>query len=145
MKKTITLFAVAVFTAAVGFAQRGPQGFVAMYGEKLSLTAVQKDQITAIETKTREDNKEFFESSRKLMEEARAARDANDTAKMDALKPAMKANREQMMKIRAAEMDRIKPVLTADQRAQVEKLIAEREARRRSISGNRLLSARMKR
>jgi Spy/CpxP family protein refolding chaperone len=137
MKKSITLFAVALFTAAVGFAQqgggerRGPMNFAAMYGEKLALTDAQKDQIKAIETKTREDNKEFFESSRKLNEEMRAAREANDSAKMDSLKPAMKESREKMTKIRAAELEKIKPVLTADQRTQLDKLIAEREAQRK--------------
>jgi Spy/CpxP family protein refolding chaperone len=136
MKKSITLFAVALFTAAVGFAQqggerRGPMNFATMYGEKLALTDAQKDQIKAIETKTREDNKEFFESSRKLNEEMRAAREANDNAKMDSLKPAMKENREKMTKIRAAELEKIKPVLTADQRTQLDKLIAEREAQRK--------------
>ena len=135
MRKSAIAFAAVMLTATLGFAQqgegrRGPQDFATMYGEKLTLTDAQKDQIKTIEAKTREENKEFFDATRKLMDAMRAARDANDQAKMDALKPEMKANREKMMTIREAEMGRIKTVLTADQRTALEKIQAEQKAQR---------------
>ena len=137
MKKSITAIAVFTLVATAALAQHGgdrprrggpPPSFIVMFGDKLALTDAQKQQIQAIEAKTREDNAEFFAKSRQLMEDFRAAREANDTAKLESLRPAMKENREQMMKIHQAELDKILPILTADQRAQFEKLRAEREA-----------------
>lgn len=136
MKKWIAAVAVFVFGATLAFAdhggehgrhERGMMSFVAMFGDKLALTDAQKQQIEAIQAKTRQDNAAFFESSRELMEQARAAREANDNAKLESLKPALQANREQMMKIRQAEMTQILPLLTAEQRAQLDKLRSERK------------------
>jgi Spy/CpxP family protein refolding chaperone len=129
-----------MFAATLAFAQEGrpaperrsgpPPSFSTMYAEPLALTEAQKTDIGAIEKKTREDNAEFFASSRQLMEQMRAAHEANDQATIDSLKPKMDANREQMKKIREAELATILPLLTADQKTKLEALRKEREAKR---------------
>ena len=141
MKKWITAVAAIALVATTTFAQegqrprRGPGGppppFVAAFGEKLALTDAQKDQINAIEKKTKEDNASFFESSKRLMDEARAAREANDTAKLESLKPSLDANRETMKKILDEQLASIEKVLTDTQREQFEKIKKEHEAERR--------------
>ena len=140
MKKWIIAFAITTLAATGAFAQEhgdhphGGRGqmmsFVAMFGDTLALTDAQKSDIGAIEKQSREDNAAFYESSRQLMEQARAAREANDQAKLDSLKPAMEANRSKMKTIHEAMLAKILPVLTADQRAQLEKIRAEHDAQR---------------
>jgi Spy/CpxP family protein refolding chaperone len=97
--------------------------------ETLNLTDAQKQQWDAIRKASREQNADFFAKSKETMDAFRAARDANDQAKMDALKPAVQAQRAQMKQIRDAEHQRILTVLTPDQRTQFEQLKAERETR----------------
>lgn len=141
MKKWITA-AATMLVAVAALAQdapppppHGPHGgpppsFNAMFAEKLALTDAQQDQIKAIEKTTRDDNAAFFESAKTLMQEFRAAREANDTAKLDSLKPAMDANRAQMKTIHDAQLTKIEAVLTADQKAKFEALRAEHDAHR---------------
>jgi Spy/CpxP family protein refolding chaperone len=143
MKKKLILAAVAVVTlvAAIAFAMpqegRGPGGhegrrgrmdFVATFGDKLNLNDAQKQQIADIQKQTRETNAQFFESSRATREEAHAAREANDTAKLDSLKPTLDAQRAQMKQIRDAEMVKISAVLTAGQRTQLDAIRKEHES-----------------
>jgi Spy/CpxP family protein refolding chaperone len=142
MKRWITVAAMLLAGATVALAQEdapppphGPHGgpppsFTMMFAEKLALTDAQKSEITAIEKATRDENASFFASSRTLMEEFHAAREANDTAKLESLKPSMDANREQMKKIRDAQLVKIEAVLTADQKAKFEALRAEHDAHR---------------
>ena len=140
MNKWITAFAITALVATGAFAQEHgdhPHGqrvqmmsFVAMFGDKLALTDAQKTSIETIQKQSRDDNAEFYESSRQLMEQVRAARQANDQTKLDSLKPAMDANHAQMKTIHEALIAKILPVLTADQRAQFEKLRAEHDAQR---------------
>jgi len=144
MKRWITAIAMLLLGAVAAFAQepppppQGPHGphggpppsFTVMFAEKLALTDAQKDAITAIEKATREENASFFASAHALMEEFHDARAANDTAKLDSLKPAMDANREQMKTIHDAQLVKIEAVLTADQKAKFEAIKAEHDAHR---------------
>ena len=98
--------------------------------EKLNLTDAQKQQIEAINKGFRENNKAVFESARDLRQEFREAKRANDTAKLESLKPAMEAQRTQFQQLREANKQQILAVLTAEQRAQLETLKAERKQRR---------------
>ena len=146
MKKQIAAAAVLALSATLAFA--APHGgrdradgkwghgehqrrdFVSMFGDKLILTADQRQQIADIQKSTRETNAALFDTARQTMEEARAARKSNDTAKLDALKPTLDGQREQMKAIRQAERAKIEGVLTAEQRAKLTSLKAEMEANR---------------
>jgi len=139
MKKTITA-AVAVLALAgtMAFAAEGDFGghgrhhrhgmFGAKMAAKLNLTDAQKAQIKDIKKSTHEANAAFFEQARATRKEFFTAKKANDTAKMDALKPAMESQRAQMKEIRKAEMAKITSVLTPDQQAQLQQLRAEHKA-----------------
>jgi periplasmic protein CpxP/Spy len=102
-----------------------------MFGErfatKLNLTDAQKQQVEALNKAFRENNKAVFESARQTRKDFHAAKEANDTAKLDALKPAMEAQRAQMKQLRDAQEAKIAAILTADQRAQWEQMKAERK------------------
>lgn len=135
MKKWMTAVALVVFGASLAVAQdqparerRGPmRPFVEMFGTPLSLTDAQKVQITAIEKKAHEDNAALFDAAHATMEEFQKARQANDTAKLDSLKPVMDSQRAQLKPIHDAVMKQITATLTADQQAKLEKIRAEHE------------------
>jgi Spy/CpxP family protein refolding chaperone len=100
-----------------------------MYAQKLNLTDAQKAQIADLDKNFRETNKALFEASKQTREQFKAAKDANDTAKLDALRPAMESQHAQMKQLRDAQDAKIKAILTPEQRAQFDTLKAEREAR----------------
>jgi len=142
-KKTISAVAVLALGATLAFAGmhdgkdgrgswEGHRGgsFSEMYGQKLNLTDAQKAQIADLDKNFRESNKAFFEAQKQTREQYKAARDANDTAKLDALRPTMESQRAQMKQLRDAQDAKIKAILTPEQRAQFDTLKAEREAHR---------------
>jgi Spy/CpxP family protein refolding chaperone len=133
LKNRVSILAVAVTVvfamAAVGQEQRKPQSFTERYGQQLGLTDVQKKNIDELEAKFDKDHAEFLDSYHKTMSEYREARQANDTAKLDALKPKMDSQRAEMMKLRAAQEDKIAENFTDAQKAQWSKIKEERAAR----------------
>jgi protein CpxP len=104
--------------------------FGARFAQKLNLTDAQKQQIRALQEGFRTQNKAFFEQSRETFRQFRDAKKAGDTARVDALKPTIEAQREQMKQLRAEQKQRIVALLTPEQRAQYESMKAERDARR---------------
>ena len=134
MKTRLSIFAVAclvVATAAIAQDRGGQrnQTFTERYGQQLNLTDTQKKQIDDLDKKFQEDNATFLESYQKTMAEFREARQANDTAKVDALRPKVDSLRTDMMKLRTAHEDKIAATFTDDQKAQWKKIKEEREAR----------------
>jgi Spy/CpxP family protein refolding chaperone len=141
-KKTISAVAVLALGATMAFAtmhdgkegkggwdgHRG--GFSEMYAQKLNLTDAQKTQIADLDKNFRETNKALFEASHQTREQFKAAKVANDTAKLDALRPTMDSQHAQMKQLRDAQDAKIKTILTPEQRAQFDTLKAEREAHR---------------
>ena len=138
MKKFGTAVAVTLLGASLAFAApheggkagHGRRGeFGKKFAQALNLTDAQKAQVKTIRQETRQQNAAFFEQSRATMKDFYAAKQANDTAKIDALKPAMDAQRAQMKQIRTAEDARIAQVLTAEQNAKWQQLKAQRQER----------------
>ncbi|HYC89516.1 MAG TPA: Spy/CpxP family protein refolding chaperone [Thermoanaerobaculia bacterium] len=143
--KVITIAAALTLSATMAFAgpHGGDKGFGGGKGrghrggfmsqrlaEKLNLTDAQKSQIQAIQKGFRENNAQAFENAKVLRQQVREARQANDTARLESLKPAMEAQRTQFQQLREAQKQQILAVLTAEQRAQLEALKAERKQRR---------------
>jgi Spy/CpxP family protein refolding chaperone len=142
-KKTISAVAVLALGATLAFAgmHDGKEGkggweghrggsFSETYAQKLNLTDAQKAQIADLDKNFRETNKALFEASHQTREQFKAAKTANDTAKLDALRPTMESQRAQMKQLRDAQDAKIKTILTPEQRAQFDTLKAEREAHR---------------
>lgn len=140
MRKLVTAVAVTLLGASLAIAAPQEAGngggrggrqmmtFTERFGATLNLTDAQKTKIDAIQKETREKHTKFFEEQHATMKAYWDAKQANDTAKMDALKPAMDKQRAEMKEIRTAEDAVIAKVLTADQNAQWEKMKAERAA-----------------
>lgn len=131
----VTLSATLAFAAphegrGKGQGRQGKAGHGQKFAQELGLTADQQRLIEDIRKNTFAANKDFFESARTLRQEFRAARQAGDTAKIEALKAQKESQRAQFQSIRAAREQQILSVLTAEQRAKYEALKAERESRR---------------
>jgi periplasmic protein CpxP/Spy len=145
MKKTFAALAVVALSASLAVA--GEHGFKGGRGhhrgagvseklaQKLNLSDAQKAQIRDLQAKFRADNKAFFESSKATRQEFRDAKKANDTAKLEALRPAMEAQRAQFKQLRDAQQDGIRNILTADQRAKLDALKAEHKTKRDGRNG----------
>ena len=140
MKKWIA--AIAVLTLGTTLAIAAPNGdheggrrhgrhqFGAKFAEKLGLSDAQKQQVRDIKQASRESNKPLFESHRQTMQDFRAAKQAGDTAKADALKSTLESQRAQLKQIHEADMQKVLSILTPDQRAKFDAMKAERAARR---------------
>ena len=140
MKKFGTAVAVTLLGASLAFAApheggkewHGKRGQFGMLLKQLNLTDAQKAQVKDIRKASREQNAAFFQQSRATMKEFFAAKQANDTAKLDALKPTLDAQRAQMKQIRDAEDAKISAILTAEQNAKWQQLKAQRAERHRN-------------
>ena len=142
-KKWFTAAAVVALSSTLAFA--GPHGggkggkhgrggrggeFGERFAQKLNLSETQKQQIKDLEKQFRSDNKAFFESARDTRRQIREATEAGDTARAEQLKATAKSQHARMKELREGQRARIEAVLTQEQRAQLEALKAEREAKR---------------
>ena len=140
MKKFATAVAVTLLGASLAMAAPNQGGFEGHHGhrgafgeklaQKLNLSDAQKAQIKAIRKASHHENQAFFQAARATRQEFRAAKQAGDTAKIDALKPTIDAQRAQMKQIRADNEAKIAAVLTPEQNAQWQQLKAEWAAKR---------------
>lgn len=143
--KWITMAAVMTFSASLAVAaphrgggegkRHGRKGgeFSQRFAQKLNLTDAQQQQIRAIQQSFKQRHEAFFESAKETRRQLREAKQANDTARLESLKPALEAQRAQFQQIRQEKQQQILAVLTPEQRAQYESLKAQRQERR----GNR--------
>ena len=146
MKKSnwITGAAVLALSGALAFA--GPNGHHGKHGNgefggkgarqerlatELNLSADQKKQWDDAQRAFMTANKTFFMQSHQTMKDYRDAKEANDTAKADSLKPAVEANRTQMKQLRETQNAKLMSILNEDQKAQFQKKMAERREGRR--------------
>lgn len=152
-KKWFTAAAVVALSSTLAFAAPTPEGgkrgghgrggrggeFSERFAQKLNLSNAQKQQIKDANAAFRSEHKAFFEATRETRQQIKAARDANDTARLEQLKATAKSQHEQMKQLRAAQEQRIANLLTPEQRVQWEALKAERQAKRgdRGQRGNR--------
>jgi protein CpxP len=138
MKKTMTAVAVFALGASLAFAAPGDwkgheghdrAGLSEKMAQKLNLTDAQKAQVKDIEAQFRTDNAAFLQNFRQTMQDVRAAKQANDTVKLDALRPTVESQKAQMKTLRQAQREKIRTILTADQRAQLDAMKAKHESR----------------
>jgi P pilus assembly/Cpx signaling pathway, periplasmic inhibitor/zinc-resistance associated protein len=139
--KVLSTVAVLALGATMAFAaphdgkggwegHHGKGGFGREFAQKLNLTDAQKTQMRDLNKNFRETNKAFFQSARETHMAFKAAKEANDTAKLEALRPTMDAQRAQMKQLRDAQDASIRSILTPDQQAQFDAMKAARAARR---------------
>lgn len=139
MKKMMTAVAVFALGTSLAFAsprgdwkggRHGEAGMSEKLAQKLNLSDAQKAEIKAIEQQFRTDNAAFFQTARQTREDFRAAKQANDQARVDALKATMESQRAQMKQLRDAQREKIRNILTPDQRAQFDAMKAKHQSRR---------------
>jgi Spy/CpxP family protein refolding chaperone len=138
--KIITAFGAIALSATLAFAatethegghHHGRHGqFGARLAKKLNLTDAQKEQAKANRTAFFEQNKDFFAQARATRQELHAAKEANDTAKVESLKATLQSQHAQMKQLRQQQEAQFESILTPDQRAQFEQMKAERAAKR---------------
>jgi Spy/CpxP family protein refolding chaperone len=132
MKKKATLAVLLGCILAMPILAQGdrrPMSFTERYGSQLTLTDTQKKTIDDMENTWNEDHAKFITDYRQTMADYRAAREANDTAKVEALKPKFDAQRGEMMKLRGEQEDKIAGTFTDSQKATWSKIKEERAAR----------------
>ncbi|HEX9160137.1 MAG TPA: Spy/CpxP family protein refolding chaperone [Thermoanaerobaculia bacterium] len=140
MKKMITAAAAVLalgttlaFAAPRGDGWKGHGGHEGAMSEKLAqklnLSDAQKAQVKVIHEQFRTDNAAFFQNFRQTMQDFHAAKQANDQAKLDALRPTMEAQHAQMKQLRDAERAKIRTILTPEQQAQLDAMKAKHESR----------------
>jgi Spy/CpxP family protein refolding chaperone len=139
-KKWLTTAAVLALSSTLAFAaphEGGRHGgggrggeFSERFAKKLNLTEAQQQQIKDSQKSFREANKSLFDAARETRQQMRAAKEAGDTARLDALKGTATAQHAQLKQLRDAQMQRIEAFLTPEQRTQWQAMKAEREARR---------------
>jgi Spy/CpxP family protein refolding chaperone len=100
------------------------------FAQTLNLSDGQREQIRQLHRSFRSDNAAFIQSFRQNQRDYRAAKQAGDTAKADALKATLDSQRAQAKELHAGLEQRVGSVLTADQLAQWNAMKAERAARR---------------
>jgi periplasmic protein CpxP/Spy len=144
MKKSIATLAVLTLSATLAVAapqggkgefhgkgKRGGHGEMAeRLAEKLNLTDAQKAQARQLHEQFRAQNEPLFNAFKQTRNDLRAARQANDTARVDALEATLKTQKEQLKAARRAQHERFLSILTADQKAKLEAMKAERGERR---------------
>ena len=109
---------------------RGHQGAMSeKLAQKLNLTDTQKQQVSDLNKAFRQNNKAFFEAVHQTRKDVRAAKEANDTAKLNSLKPTVDSQKAQMKQLRDAQDAKILSILTPDQQTQYKALQAERAAK----------------
>lgn len=133
-KHWFTIIAILVFAVSTAFAGHdhgGKQKYKSLadkLGAKLNLTEAQKAQVAAIEKTTRDQNAAFFDNASATKKDYMAAKNANDTAKLDSLKPVMESQQAQMKRIHEEQMKKVLEVLTPEQRLRWEQIKAESKA-----------------
>ena len=100
------------------------------FAQTLNLSDGQREQIRQLHRSFRSDNAAFLQSFRQNWRDYRAAKQAGDTAKADALKATLESQRAQAKELHAGLEQRVGSVLTADQLAQWNAMKADRAARR---------------
>lgn len=103
--------------------------------KKLNLTDAQKAQEKANLQAFFQTNKPLFEQARSTRQELRAAKQANDTAKVEALKASLQSQHAQFQQLRQQQQAQFESILTPDQKAQYEQILANRAARRAARNG----------
>ena len=137
MKKTLSALAIVALSASLAVAAPGGEGrgegrgfkdggkhhrgagFNQKMAEKLGLTDAQKQQLAALQNRFKSEQATFREANKAVFEQYRAARKADDKAKLEALRPQMEALRTQMNQTREAQHNEILSILTAEQKAQL--------------------------
>jgi Spy/CpxP family protein refolding chaperone len=143
--KWITAIAVAALSGSLAFAAVGGhdgngngkwgghegKGRQERMAQALNLTAEQKQQWADAQKAFFEANKAAFQQARQTMQDFRAAKEANDQAKIDALKPQAEAARAQMKSLRDAQNAKLMSILNDQQKAQFQQMLQERGQRHR--------------
>ena len=150
MKTITTAAAVLALSATLAIAgpHEGKNGKGGKHGRgefgqrffaKLNLTDAQKTQVRDLSKSFREQNRVFFEQAQQTRRDFKAAKQAGDTARAEALKGTMQSQRAEMKSRHETLTAQILTVLTPEQRAQYETMKAERQARhkQRGDRGNR--------
>src|SRR5262245_27219405 len=98
MKKITIALAITFLGAALAVAgphQRG-KGFGPRLARELALNDAQRTQIKDVMKASRRENREFFRQARDTRRELFAAKQAGDTARVDALQSTLESQRAQM-------------------------------------------------
>lgn len=142
MKNIVTAAAVLALGASLAFAGpgEGRKGKHGMHGkggahlermaEKLNLSEGQKLQMSEMRKAFRAQSEPSWNSMKQTKSDMKAAKEAGDTARVEALRATMKTQKDQMKAQRQAQHQQMLNILTPEQRTQLEAMKNERGHRR---------------
>ena len=110
-------------------AKRGGD-FGAKFAEKLNLSDTQKTQMNTLRQNFRAASEPYRERTRQLATELRQAREANDTARVEALRAQIEGQRAQMKVLADSHRQQVLSILTPEQRTQLESFKGKGKGRR---------------
>jgi Spy/CpxP family protein refolding chaperone len=140
MKRIVTAAAVLALGASLAFAGPGEgrkHGKHEMHGkggaahmermaEKLNLSEGQKIQMEELRKGFQVQNEPLWTAMKQTKSEMKAAREAGDTARVEALRATVEQQRTQMKDQRQAPHEQMMNILTPEQRTQLEAMKSER-------------------
>ncbi len=143
MKKIVTAAAVLALGASLAFAgpgegrkhgkhgmhDKGGAAHMERMAEKLNLSEGQKIQMSELRKGFQVQNEPLWNSMKTTKTELKAAQEAGDTARVDALRATMKNYKDQMKAQREAQHQQMMNILTPEQRTQLEAMKSERGQR----------------
>jgi Spy/CpxP family protein refolding chaperone len=109
--------------------KRGGEGFGGRLLKGITLTDAQKAQLKEKREANAPQQKAFREQMRTAFGEMRAAREHGDSAAMQSARSKMEQLRKQGSEVRERQLADLRSILTADQRAQLDKNLAEAKTR----------------
>jgi protein CpxP len=137
MKKIVTAAAVLALGASLAFAGpgegkmhgkhgRGGEAHMQHMAEKLNLSEGQKIQLEQMHENFRAQSEPLWTAMRQTKTELKAAKEAGDTARVEALRATLTTQKEQMKAQRQAQHEQMLTILTPEQRTQLETMRSER-------------------
>lgn len=134
MKKFLVTVVALTFSASLALAGgkdcgdhgKSDRAHSAHFSKKLNLSEGQELQLEEMHKTFRAENEPLWTSLKQTKKEYRAAREANDAAKADALRATLDSQKAQMKQRKEAQHQRMLTLLTPDQREKLETMKSEK-------------------
>ena len=116
----------------------GKHGFkIQKMVERLNLTADQQARIKALQEQFKTANAGTIQEMKTLRERMKEQARAQDRTGMQATRQQIEAKKEQLAAARDRMMEQVRQILTAEQRAELDKMLAEKKARGKGMKGEK--------
>ncbi len=103
--------------------------------DQLGLSPQQEEQIRALREQEKQKNGPLIAQARDLREQAKAARESGDQAKLQSVRSQMQTLKPRLQEARADYKQKLDAILTPEQRTKLDQMRAEHKEQRRGGEG----------